>query len=434
VRVRHWPNDDSACGWIATLSPFAPSHVLGGELRVDCAVVGAGFTGLAIARRLAEHRPDWRIVVLEAQRAGFGASARNSGFIVDVGHYEPALGIEGNRRLARLGRAGRDQLRALVDAHGIECVWSTRGRLHGAVSDVGRRALDTFVAGLEAMGEPYEPLDSRAMAQITGTTYYRDGIRTPGTVTVQPAALARALADMLPPTVERFEESPVRAIHREARFRLEAGPGTILTDRIFLATDGFTPALGFLRRHLFPLFTFASLTRILMPAEQAALGGDPEWGLVPEERMGSTVRRTRDARLLIRNTVHHAPTFAMRPGVLRRVRAIHRRTFDARFPMLAGVELEHTWAGVLGMSLNGAHFFGQLAPGLFAAAGYNGVGVAMGTIAGRLLADLAVGATSPLLDDMLELPRPSWIPPQPLLGVGVRTALAVLSARARAEL
>jgi len=86
------------------------------------------------------------------------------------------------------------------------------------------------------------------------------------------------------------------------------------------------------------------------------------------------------------------------------------------------------------MSLNGAHFFGELAPGLFAAAGYNGVGVAMGTIAGRLLADLAVGATPPLLDDMLELPRPRWIPPQPLLGVGVRTALAVLSARARAEL
>lgn len=140
------------------LPPLAPARRLTSEQRADCVVLGAGFTGLAAARQLATHRPDWHVALVEAQRVGFGASGRNSGFIVDVGHYEPRRGVEGNRRLVRLGRAGLDRLRALVHTHAIECAWTERGRLHGAVGDLGMRLLDEFYAGLRAMGEPHEAL------------------------------------------------------------------------------------------------------------------------------------------------------------------------------------------------------------------------------------------------------------------------------------
>src|SRR5262249_36302389 len=73
--------------------------------------------------------------------------------------------------------------------------------------------------------------------------------------------------------------------------------------------------------------------------------------------------------------------------VCSQVRKQHRRDFVARFPMLEGVELEFTWGGVMGATFNGAQSFGRLAPNLYAAGGYNGVGIAMGTISGRLLAD-----------------------------------------------
>lgn len=251
---------------------------------------------------------------------------------------------------------------------------------------------------------------------------------------VQPAALVRGLAAALPANVDLFEESPVRGVHHSGKFRIEAGDGAVVADRLFLAANGFTPTLGFLRRRVFPLFTFASLTRVLAPAEQAALGGESEWGLVPEERMGTTVRRTRDQRILIRNTVHYVGSLQVSESYRREVREIHRRAFRARFPMLPQVDLEYTWGGVLGMSVNGAYFFGQLDDNLFTAAGCNGVGVALGTIAGTLLADLAVGADSELLSDMQALPRPVWIPPEPLLGIGVRATLARLTARAREEL
>src|SRR5207249_4402900 len=135
--------------------------------------------------------------------------------------------------------------------------------------------------------------------------HYRAAARTPGAVMVQPAALVRGLAATLPANVEVFEDSPVHAVRGAAKFTLDAGDGTVVADRLFLATNGFTPSLGFLRRRVVPMFTFASLTRVLTESEQRMLGGDSEWGLVPEERMGSTVRRTRDQRILIRNTVHY---------------------------------------------------------------------------------------------------------------------------------
>ncbi len=434
MRTRKLPHDDQGCGWIAALPPPAPARRLTSQERADCVVVGGGFTGLATARQLALHRPGWRIVVLEAQRAGYGASGRNSGFVVDVGHYQPKLGVEGNRRLVRLGRAGREHLRAQVREHAIDCAWTERGRLHGAVGDVGMRELDRFYAGLEAMGEASQALDAAAVTAMTGTACYRAAAHTPGTVMVQPAALVRGLATALPPNVDLLEESPVRAIRTGSKFTLDAGEGTIVADRLFVAANGFTPSLGFLRRRVFPAYTFASLTRVLTASERAALGGEPEWGLVPEERMGSTVRRTRDQRILMRNTVRYTADLEIGDAYRREVREIHRRAFRARFPMLAQVDFEYTWGGVMGLSVNGAHFFGKLDENLFAAAAYNGVGVAMGTISGRLLADLAVGADSELLEDMQSLPRPAWIPPPPLLGIGVRATLARLTARAREEL
>ena len=88
----------------------------------------------------------------------------------------------------------------------------------------------------------------------------------------------------------------------------------------------------------------------------------------------------------------------------------------------------------MGMSSNRQHFFGRLEDGLFAAGGYNGCGIAMGTAAGRLLADLALGADSAELRDMLALPGPGRLPPEPFLGLGVRARLGLLAARARGRI
>lgn len=432
MRVRRLPRDDDACGWSALLAPLPAPRRLRGSERVEAAVIGAGFTGLAVARRWATLRPQARLAVVDAQRVGGSASGRNSGFIVDLPHYVAARGLEGNRRLLQLGRAGLQQLRELVRAHAIDCDWSEGGRLHGAAGDGGMRALETFCAGAAALGEPCQRLDGGALAALTGMTYYRAGARTPGSVQVQPAALARGLARSLPANVTLYEDSPVRALHTSDGFRLESDGGALSAGRVVLATNGFTPAMGLLRDRIFPLMTFASLTRSLTESEAAALGGEPVWGLVSERPMGTTLRRLRDRRLLIRNTVRYRPSLQSDAQFRQHVRARHQRDFRARFPML-DVELEYTWGGVMGATFNGAQFFGELAPNLYAAAGYNGVGIAMATTSGTLLADLALGADSALLADMQALPQPDWIPPEPALGIAVRATLAYMARQARGE-
>jgi glycine/D-amino acid oxidase-like deaminating enzyme len=429
-----FPGDDPYCGWYEILPPPEIARSLSGRQSADWVVVGGGFTGLAAARRLAEHHPDARVILLEAQRVGFGASGRNSGFIADIGHHDDAPDLEAHRRLVRLARAGIAELRKAVRANAIDCDWTELGRLHGAVEDSGLRSLERLRERLEELGESYKWLDAAAVARITGTSYYRAAIHTPGTVMVQPAALARGLARTLPPNVELLEQSPIHQVRPGREVELASRAGCVSAKRVLLATNGLMPALGYLKRRIAPVLTFASLTRPLRDEEEAALGGDPVWGLVPEDRLGTSVRRGCRGRILVRNTVFYSPRLQIDDRRRRKIVQAHVNSFRARFPSLGDVPLEYTWGGVVGVSTNHAQFFGPLAPGLFASACYNGVGISIGTISGKLLADLAVGSESQLLREIQDLPKPGWIPPDPLFWFAARAALGILQARAGAEL
>jgi glycine/D-amino acid oxidase-like deaminating enzyme len=427
-RIERWsrsadavPRDRESCGWIAALPPEPeprPVRSLDGHLRADCAVVGAGFTGLAIARRLTELRPGWRVVVLEAQRAGDGASARSSGFLVDLVDFVSEMEPPARRRYVETAQGGIGALRRLVREHGIDCAWDDRGWLRAAAGPGGCDFLGTYPPLLDELGIGYERMDAEGMEAVTGSRFYRRGLRLTGYPLVQPAALVRGLARALPESVELYEETSVRRVERGRCFRLDTDLGSVTADRLFLATNGYTPGLGFLARKVFPLLTFGSLTRPLSDAEREAVGGEPEWGILAMDPMGSTVRRTRDQRLLIRNTVGYARKLRPARGLLKKARAGHRRALAARFPELGGIDLEHTWSGLMGTSWSRRHWFGELEPGLYAAAGYTGAGIAMGTASGTHLAELATGLPSEGLDALRELPKPNWMPPEPFLSFG----------------
>jgi glycine/D-amino acid oxidase-like deaminating enzyme len=433
--------DERECGWIAALPPAAapPRRLLATE-HAECAVVGAGLTGLAVARRLAEQRPGWRILLLDAGRAGAGASGRSSGFVVDLPDFALGMPPEHRDRYWRVAASGLAALRELVRRHAIDCAWDDSGFLRGAAGEAALRLLAPWPQRFDALGVPYEPLDAAALREITGTGFYRAGLRLPGTALVQPAALVRGIREALPANVELFEESPVRVEPGRGEIRLAStadlggNGGTVHARQVFLTTNGYTPALGFLRRRVFPMLTFASLTRPLTIREQAALGGHREWGVLAVDPMGSTVRRTRDQRILIRNTLCYRRGMAVGAGERERIAGQHRAALLARFPMLADVPFEHTWTGLFGASANRQHFFGRAGGGLFATAGYNGAGIAMGTAAGSLLADLALGVDSEGLRDLLALPLPTWMPPEPLFSLGGWWRVARLNSQAGAYL
>ena len=433
--ARHLPADDGDCGWLEILPAPPPATVLEGDERADAVVIGAGFTGLAAARRLAELRPDDRIVVVDAQRAGEGASGRSSGFVVDLAGFILEKPKDDAERFIRLSRAGIDDLRRLVEAHDIDCDWDATGFLHVAAGDIGMRGLTSLRSRLEARGEPFEWHDAEGMTRITGSRFYRAGIRLPGSVLVQGGALVRGLAASLPENVDLFEGSPVRTIARDVGdgspggYRLDAGNGSLRTPRLVLATNAYAPNLGFLRRRVFPLLTFGSFTRVLTDAEQTALGGEREWGVLAQDPVGSSVRRTRDQRLLIRNFIHYDRRARAPESAYREALELHRQALARRFPELADLELERTWGGAMGISPNFSSFFGHLDEQIVAAGGFTAAGIAMGTISGRLLADLLLGEpTDALLRDRLALPGPRWLPPDPFLSLGIRHRVARMNA------
>jgi glycine/D-amino acid oxidase-like deaminating enzyme len=418
-----------APGWYAMLPPPAPAHRLKGGQKADWVVVGAGVTGLAAARRLAELAPEARIILLEQYRVGYGASGRNSGFIIDTPHLTEEFDVATNRRISRLVIAGLAELEGHVRKHAIDCEWSPRGHLTAVVERKRAKSLRATTRTLDAIDEDYEWLDRDALADVVGTRHYHAAVYTPRTVLVNPAALCRGLGETLPDNVDLYEESPVLRVEPGSPVRIECAKGTISAANVLFTTNAFIAKLGFLRRNVFPLIACASLSRPLTEDEQAAMTGAPDWGITG----GATVRRTLSNRILVRHGTFYTGDFRLSPEMRRQLVARHAKGLRKRYPMLDKLDFEYTWAGVFCMTRNWASFFGRLAPGIFASLGYAGIGVPRGTISGKLLAEFALGAESDPIDDVQALSGPKRLPPEPFLGLGVRARLWWYHRQNRAE-
>ena len=430
--VSFLPKYDDCNGWYNILPPPPPAREVTGDQTADWLVVGAGFTGLSAARRLAEHFPANRVALVEADRVGRGASGRNAGFAIDLPFIREAHGdVEHGRRLLRLHRAGVAELERLVEEHAIECQWSHRGKYMVAVGDQACRALEETRDFLEGIGEPSEVLDRDALKQRLGTGFYRQALYSPGTRLMNPAALTRGLAASLPANVDLYEASAITAIRFGHEIVARTKRGKIRAPRVILATNGFTEAFGVMRRRIFNIMSFASLTRPL--AQTELLGGTPDWGVHPVGPPGATIRHTQDSRIWFRTGLIYARNISCGPERLDRFRRLHIEKFKARFPQLGEPQFEHTYGGGLCLSRNSEPVFQRHADNVFVAACQNGTGVAKGTIHGRLIADWAAGVESELLAFTRAYGEPNRIPAEPFLGWGVSLRLALESWNGRME-
>jgi glycine/D-amino acid oxidase-like deaminating enzyme len=202
---------------------------------------------------------------------------------------------------------------------------------------------------------------------------------------------------------------------------------------VVLALNGYSHSFGLLTDRVFPLYTYVSMTRPLSDREQATIGGERSWGVLGYDPLGSSIRRTRDQRLLVRNVFDYSRRLQLEERRRQEVAEEHRRILLMRFPMLDGVELEYVWGGIISMTRGSrVPFIGRLGPGLVTIAGYGGAGIAMSNIGGRLVADLLLDADSELLDDLQSLPDPRWVPPPPILGPVARLQLRKLHRAASA--
>jgi len=407
-------------GWAELLPERSVRLPLRGKHRHDWVVVGAGLTGLACARRLAELHPDQQILLLDARQVAQGASGRNSGFVVASSQFSgrPEQGqIEHYRRINRINQAGLGLLDKLVINNSIECQWRRDGFYHTAADHRALREHGYYLRYLDMLQAEHQPLDKTALQELLGTSHYQAGVHIADGALVQPAALVRGLADSLPGNVSLHEQSPVLQIEQGKQVTLHLADAEVKADNVILATNYEAPALGFLGSYIVGSTLAGSFTRKLSPQELESLGSLDEWGAISLHSGGATLRLTRDHRISIRNTAEYHGSRLLSDTELSRRQAMHRVAFDKRFPQLAQVEFEYAWSGVEGISRNGTNFFGRQRENIYLAGGYNGSGVSRGTAFGTAIADYASGETSQTVSDCLASVPGSRIPPRPLLDV-----------------
>lgn len=433
MKVRRLPSDPGPAGWNSLL-PEAPSaHQLKDRVTADWLIVGAGFAGLAAARRLSQLRPEDKIFVLEATRVGSGPAGRNSGFMIDLPHDLASENYGGKLEADKVQTA--DNRLAIDFAAGMardfdlpEEAFSRSGKINGAASEKGDTHNTEFGTHLKAMGEPFEMLGADAMREITGTTYYTSGLFTPGAAMIQPAMFVRAVAaGLVSNRVSLFENSPVTKLDKEGgAWVATTQKGKVTAPQVILAVNGHLESFGHLKGRLMHVFTYASMTRTLTRDETQKLGGVPVWGLTPADPLGTTVRRisgTGGDRIVIRNRFTYDPSMEVSDRRVETVGQDHDRAFIARFPMLKHVGMEYRWGGRLCLSYNSVQVVGELEPGLWSACCQNGLGTAKGTLAGMMAAEAATGNSSETLRRMQSQPAPQKLPPAPLARAGATARL-----------
>jgi glycine/D-amino acid oxidase-like deaminating enzyme len=391
-------NDPRSHGlWEQTAPPPPPTRPLAGDVAADVAVIGAGFTGLSTALHLAEAGA--RAVVLEAAEIGYGGSGRNVG-LVNAGMWvmpddlPGILGpVHGERLLTMLGDAPR-LVFDLVETHGIACEPERAGTLHLGVGAKGRAELERRCAQWRQRGAPVELLDARATEARVGSAAYSAALLDRRAGTIQPLAYARGLAAAaMAAGAAVHAGSPVTGYRRDGgRWRVETAGGSVAADWIVVATNAYTSAAAGapwpqIREEIvhLPYFNIATeplssnLARSILPERQ---------GCWDTKDVLSSFRLDRAGRLVIGSV-----------GALRGSgTAIHRRwarrSLERIFPQLGDVAFEAEWYGKIGMTADSLPKFHRLADRVVSFSGYNGRGIAPGTVFGRTLAEHILGRLS----------------------------------------
>jgi glycine/D-amino acid oxidase-like deaminating enzyme len=391
-------NDPGSHGlWEASAPPAPATTALREHVMADVAIIGAGFTGSSAALHAAEGGAS--VVVLEAVDIGFGASGRNVG-LVNAGMWVmpsvlgQALGdTYGSRLLDLLGNAP-SAVFELVRRHGIECEALHNGTLHCAVGRKGVEEVEERARQWIELGAPVALCNRQETMELTGSGAYSASLLDRRAGTIQPLAYVRGLAAAAMRAGARMHSGTriVEARQSDGRWLLRADTGgTVLADRVIVATDAYTALNGLwsgLRTEQVKLPYF-NLATPPLPADVLASILPQRQGAWDTRQVLSSFRLDAAGRLVF------GSVGALRgPG-----RSIHRdwgsRELARVFPKLAGMDFEHAWYGTIGMTADALPRFHQLDRNVVSFSGFNGRGIAPGTVLGRELAKLVLDRIRP---------------------------------------
>jgi glycine/D-amino acid oxidase-like deaminating enzyme len=445
-RRRSWWLREALAAEPLSLASDVAAPPLAGETRADVAILGGGYTGLWTAIRLTELAPEARIVVVESDICGGGASGRNGGFVTGWWDELPGLiALAGDAEAVRTAQALDtciDDMAAFCEANGIDAWWTPTGFVSVSAApsqdDVWREATDECAR--LGHGDRWRPLSRDEVAGYARSPVFREGAFMPGAATVQPAALARGLRRVaLDRGVVIHERTKVASVgDRVVKTSSAEGDGAIVADQVVVALNAWAAAWPQFGRRIVTWSSYVVLTEPI-PDRLAEIGWTGGEGIADSRFTLHYGRPTADGRIALGGGGGGAG-FGGRIGRAFTADAVAaRRAAEGLrrwFPTLANVRIEDAWGGPIDIDDDHRPWFGTLPGGrIHFGLGYSGNGVAPSALGGRILAALALGRGRD--DEWASLPvvgaTPRAFPPEPLRFVGARAFREAIGTRERAE-
>ena len=431
-------SNDNSCVWINDLNPRTNIKSVSSNQDCDWLIIGAGYTGLSAARKLSQLVSSHKIIIVDAQLAGEGASGRNSGYLVDTTLND---GFTSNKELQNYKKKtdiyslGIDVVKKFIKEHQVDCDWNESGKYFASSKIEDKKILDNFSQVLSSLGFEHSLLGNKELFNRLGTNFYNIGLYTRGGILLHPGKLVRSMLDVLPSNVLLYENSSLINWSKSKDTVLcNFKNGKIKTKKIIFATNGFFKSLGIKPNYNFPITLTASMTRKLSDEEYMSIGKPKEWGVLPVRPMGATIRLTRDKRILIRNTAELHNPFKMSKINLEK-RSINQKIgIQKRFPQLPRDIIQSSWSGIVSRTRNSSQIFEKIDNNIFAAGCYNGSGIGVGTLFGEQIAIKAIGESSLEMETIEKRKEPTWLPPEPFLSLGIKSRLLYERLRARSEI
>ena len=376
--------------YVATAREMAEYPALAGDERADVCVIGGGFTGVSAALNLAEKGFD--VVLLEAERVGFGASGRCGGLIgsgqrKDVLEMEHLYGLERSRMLWDFAEAAKEEIRSRVKKHDIRCDLQ-----NGQLVGVHKRSYRDWPDELaDALAERYDyphcrALDAAEARERVATPTFLGGLWDAEALVLHPLnyvlGLARAASEA---GVRIYENSKVRWYTRKDPTEVKTRRGSVRASFVVLACNGY---LGGLERRvagkIMPINNFMIATEPL-GEERCAELINGRFGVHDTRFVVNYFRLSDDHRLLFGGGENY------RPGFPRDIENFVRPYMLRIFPQLEDAAIEYDWGGTLSVTVNRMPHFGRLKPNVYFAQGYSGHGISTANFAGKVIAEAIAG-------------------------------------------
>ncbi len=430
--------NDRNCSWINELDKRKNINELKKNEECEWLIIGAGYTGLSAARKLGQLFPNQKIIIAEAQLAGEGASGRNSGYLVDTtlnDGFTSNKSLENYKKKTDIYALGIQVIKKFIKDYQVDCDWNDSGKYFASSRLQDKKKLLNFSKTLNKLGFEHSILDNRELTKRLGTSFYNIALYTKGGILLHPGKLVKAMIDALPYNVHLLENSQLLKWKKSNNIiSCFFKNGIIKTKKIIFATNGFLKSLGIKSNYNFPITLTASMTRSLTDEEFKSIGEPKEWGVLPIKPLGATVRMTKDRRILIRNTAEVYNPFQMSKLNLSKRSIIQKIGIKKRFPQLPDDIIQSTWSGIVSRTRNSSQIFEKIDNNIFVAGCYNGSGIGVGTLFGEQIAIKASNENTNEIKTIEARSKPTWLPPQPFLDLGVKARLMYERLRAKSEI